>query len=97
MDIDEIAKAVAAAEREHEAALSLRKRLRWRTKPGTQKRERDIGRRISAIDVTMKPLRSYIGRLVWEPIPDELEARLRAASLALQKDRKQLKKMRRLS
>lgn len=95
MDIDQIIRDVAAAEQEHEAALKLRRRLRWKSKPGTQKRERDIGRRISAIDCAMKPLRSHIGKLVWEPIPDELEDRLRAASRALQADRKQLKKMRR--
>ncbi len=95
MDIEQTTQDVAAAEREHEAALTLRKKLRWKSKPGTQRRERDIGRRISAIDCAMKPLRSHIGKLVWEPIPDELEGRLRAASRALQADRKQLKKMRR--
>lgn len=95
MEIEQITQDVAEAQAEAETAHALRKRLRWRSKPGTAKRERDIDRRLRAIDAAMKPLRSHIGKLAWHPLPDDLEKALRETSASLQAERKQLKKMRR--
>ena len=94
-DIPTIEQDIAEGQAEVERSNSLRLRLRWRSKPGSMKRERDIGRRLSAIDVAMKPIRAHIGRLAWEPLPAELDEALRETSRALQIERKQLKKMRR--
>ncbi len=96
-DIPTIEQDIANGQAEADRSNALRKKLRWRSKPGNMKRERDIGRRLSAIDVAMKPLRAHIGRLAWEPLPDDLDEALRETSRALQTERKQLKKMRRLS
>lgn len=94
-DITTIEQDIAEGQAEAETANELRKRLRWRAKPGGAKRERDIDRRLRAIDAAMKPLRVHIGRLAWEPLPDDLDETLRETSRALQGERKQLKKMRR--
>lgn len=97
IDPDQAERDIAAALTEAQTSNALRTRLRWRAKPGSAKRERDIARRLDAIDAAMKPLRSHIGKLHWHPVSDDLETRLRSASAQLQHERKQLKKMRRPS
>lgn len=96
-DIPTIEQDIAVGQAEAERSNALRTKLRWRSKPGGTKRERDIGRRLNAIDAAMKPLRAHIGRLAWEPLPAALDETLRETSRALQTERKQLKKMRRAS
>ena len=68
--------------------------MRRSHKPGTKERERIIERTLRSLDDAMRPIRSAIGRLAWRP--DEHEDELRAVSEAMQYERKQLKKMRRL-
>jgi hypothetical protein len=94
-DYSQIETDIQAAREEHERANKLRRTLRWGSKPGSVKRERDIDRRLRAIDAAMRPIRSHIGKLVWEPIPSELDDALRAVSADLQVERRQFKKMRR--
>jgi hypothetical protein len=96
-ELTQIEQDIAEGQAEAATANELRKRLRWRAKPGSAKRERDIERRLRAIDAAMKPLRAHIGRLAWEPLPDATDNALRETSHALQSERKQLKKMRRPS
>lgn len=85
-----------------EAAVSLghearefRETVRWRVKPEDEARQSHIDALLDQIDDAMKPLRSHIGRLVWEPRPDAEDRALREASALLQYERRQLKKMRR--
>lgn len=97
MKIREITRAVREGEDGARVAADLRARLRFKTKPGEPGREQDIARMLDALDYAMKPVRSLIGRALWEPIPDEHENALRAVSKRLGYERKQLKKMRQRS
>lgn len=92
--IEEITRAVRAGEEAAADAGALRDRLRYRTPRGDTGREHDIARAIDSINDAMRPLRSMMGKLVWDPVPDEQERALRAVSARLGYERKQLKKMR---
>lgn len=77
----------------HEAK-EWREGARWRLRRDDPERQAHIAQLLDAIDDAMKPIRSHIGRLVHDPIPDAPERALREASAALQYERRQLKKMR---
>lgn len=90
MDIeDAIADSRVAVRR----AATLRKDLRWNSKRWDSARRERIELEIRRLGAAMAPIRSAIGRLVWEPVAAALDTRLRDASRALQYERKQLKKM----
>lgn len=89
-----ITRAVARGEEVTEEARSVREGLRWKSKRTDTDRRFKIESALEEIRHAMAPIRAEIGRLIWEPIPDEQERALRAVSQALQYERKQLKKMR---
>lgn len=84
---------IAKAHQTAEQARLTREDLRKTYKPGTKDRERIIEKTLRTIDEAMRPIRSAIGKIAWGQT--EFEEELRAASTALQYERKQLKKMRR--
>jgi hypothetical protein len=84
---------IEKAHRTAEQARLTREDLRKTYKPGTKDRERIIEKTLRAIDESMRPIRSAIGKIAWGQT--EFEDQLRDASAALQYERKQLKKMRR--
>lgn len=89
----DMAQHIEKARETADAARRTREDLRRSHKPGTKERERIIERTLRSLDEAMRPIRSAIGKLAWRP--DDLEDELRAASDAMQYERKQLKKMRR--
>lgn len=93
--LQQITKAVAAGEAAAEDVRLTRERLRRTEKPGTPDREEALEQALGEIDTAMRPIRSLLGKVVWEPVPEEQEDALRAASKQLGYERKQLKKMRR--
>lgn len=76
------------------SAQAFREAARWRQRRDDPVRQSHLAQLLDEIDDAMKPIRSHIGRLVHDPIPDAQERDLRAASAALQYERRQLKKMR---
>ena len=90
---DSLEKQIAAANAAATIAADARVSLRRRTQPGDPERAEAIERALSNLAAAMTPLRSAIGRLVWEPLPDALEQRLRDASARCQYERRQLRKM----
>ncbi len=78
-------------------ALRVRQGLRWQAKKGDPGRERAIETALKRLNEASAPLRSAIGRLAYEPQPDQLDAELRSASQRIQYERRQLKKMLRAS
>lgn len=95
MDHAEVSDMVKLGDAALREARDTRGELRWQAKPGDPAREAELHRVLRLIDDVMRPIRSAIGKLVWEPISDRDERRLRATSKALQYERRQLKKMRR--
>lgn len=89
-----ITQAVATGEEVAEHARETREDLRWKSKRTDHDRQVRIDAAMEEIRYSMAPIRAEIGRLVWEPIPNEQERALRAVSRTLQYERKQLKKMR---
>lgn len=76
------------------AGIRLNRRYwRRRSNPAAGDRRASLQESLEQIDSAMKPLRSHIGRLAWEPVPEKLERRLRKTSQELQYERKQIKKM----
>lgn len=90
----EISQAVSEGEAAANDAAALRARLRLVTKKGDPGREHDIKRAISRINKAMEPIRSIVGRLLWDPQPEAEDRAIRAVSKRLGYERKQLKKMR---
>lgn len=89
---------LAAVAQAHVAELHARSvREEWRRQPTSLERTDAILGALEGLRVAMVPLRSAIGRLVWEPLPDDLERRLREQSARLQYERRQLRKMDRLN
>lgn len=76
-------------------SADLREALRWKAKTDDEGRAGDLVDMLERIRLAMIPIRSEIGRLVWEPLPAKLEEGLRTVSARLQYERKQLKKMQR--
>lgn len=93
--LDEIDAAIERGKEVAAAVAEARRAMRWRVTPGDPTREDTIAASISMIDDAMRPIRSAIGKLVWEPLPARQERALRETSKALQYERRQLKKMRR--
>lgn len=83
------------AERAAEAARIVREEMRWAQKPGDPEREDLIEATLEALRQAMAPLRIAIGTIQFGKVHGGQENRLRAASNALQYERKRLKKMRR--
>ena len=86
----------------HEAALAVenaqevRALHRKRTDRGDKQREDDLKMALERVKRAMKPLRSEIGRFPKQgktPTNLQRQERVRAASLALQKERRKLWKM----
>lgn len=86
---------IEAAEGVRQEAATWRAENRWKVKADDPDRQAALGSILDQIDDVMVPLRSHIGRLIWEPVQQELETRLREVSTGLQYERRQLKKMRR--
>ena len=95
IDLRRVEAATQQGEATATAARMAREDLRWTAEPGSDEREAQIAAMIDDIGDAMHEIRSLIGRLTWDPIPDEYEKPLRSASRQLQYERKQLKKMRR--
>ena len=93
MDQSHVREALDGAYEAANGAATLRRRLRWKQKPGSRRREKQIADALEEIRRAMAPIRSLIGKAAWEEIPQEPD--LRAVSRRLQYERRQLKKMRR--
>lgn len=74
-------------------AVQVRRYHRRRTGKDAKQRQADIARALRRIKVAMAPLRSEIGRLATGP-STERSREIREASLALQRERRKLWKMR---
>jgi hypothetical protein len=96
-DYESLRKAAEAARREAKRGRELRAELRWKVQPSDPIRRERLDKQLEQMRKAMVPVRSGIGSLRWEPMPRELELEVRAASLDLQAERKQLKKMQRES
>jgi hypothetical protein len=72
---------------------SVRGKYRRRYKPASKRRQDAIRAAIDRIDESMKLVRSDIGLLQWNYVPDEIADALRSASAACQAERRKLKKM----
>ena len=92
---DAAPKAVSDALAAADEAAAVRRDLRRTVTPGAPDRERLIADTLRLLGEAMEPVRSLIGRFVWQPCPEATEASLREASARLQYERKQIKKMRR--
>jgi hypothetical protein len=86
-DLDRAEEAVAEAR-------AVRHALRWKVEKSDPGRKAQIEDELDNVAEAMAPIRSYIGRLMFEPLPDALEARLRDVSKQLQHQRRALKRMR---
>jgi hypothetical protein len=75
-------------------ARAVRKHHARRTKPGTPQREADIKLALQSLADAMGPIRRRLGRLPYENTALNVEG-LRAASRAIQTERRKLWKMRR--
>lgn len=95
IDLDAVARAAQEGELTANQVRLTREDLRWSSKPGDDEREGAIAAALGQIDDAMRPIRHYLGRLSWDPIPESSERPLRESSGRLQYERKQLKKMRR--
>lgn len=93
MDLLTPLQAAANAARTAEYANTLRAELRGRTTPTDPERVEQIDAMLEQLRLAMIPVRSLIGKQVWEPIPSHEEKALRDASAACQYERRQLKKM----
>lgn len=83
---------VDRAEEAAEVGRVLRLELARKVKPGLS-RDRRIIPVLDQLDDAAKPLRSLIGRFIFEKFPQHLEQRARRSSFAIQSERRQLKKM----
>ena len=93
-DIPKVEHDLDAAEAAVAEARAVRHALRWKSdKHGDEHRIGQIKDELRNVAEAMVPVRSYIGRLVREPLPDALEARLRDMSKQLQAQRRSLKRM----
>jgi hypothetical protein len=90
---DDLNLALAAVEH----AQSVRKLHRRRTDKGNKQRNQDIGIALERLQSSMRPLRREIGRFPYGPQTDTAERNrdaIRAASKAVQSERRKLWKMR---
>jgi polyhydroxyalkanoate synthesis regulator phasin len=78
-------------------AQFLRDELAKNSTPGTSDREQKLEAKIRQIDEAMRPIRSMIGRLPHVEISADVESSLRVTSANLQYERRQLKKMQRVT
>lgn len=92
MDLQRV---IERAEQAAEAARLEREDLRWNSEPGSTERERTIRKRLEALRKAMIPVRSAIGKLIWDADCADREGDLRRVSKAIQYQAKQFKKMRR--
>jgi hypothetical protein len=86
---------ITKAEDTAAAAQALREDTRWKQRPGDPEREALIVEMLEKLRLAMVPIRSYIGRARYDAYSPNTEAQLSRASVRLQYERKQLKKMRR--
>lgn len=86
---------IERAEQAAEAARLVREDLRWNSEPGDTERERTIRAQLEKLRKAMAPIRSAIGKLIWDDACADREGDLRRVSAALQYNQKQLKKMKR--
>ena len=89
------ANAVAAGRTAVSKAQNLREALRRNSTPGSKDREQQLDSALDEIDSAMYPIRSFLGRLPFVDLPDELEEDIRQTSKDCQYERRQLKKMQR--
>lgn len=89
-----LARIVSCGEEVAEEAHELRTGLRWRVRRDDPDRVAALDDMLEKIRLAMAPIKAEIGRIPWEPTPDRLETALRDTSRALQRERKQLRKMR---
>jgi hypothetical protein len=92
-DIPKVEHAVDEAEAAIAEARALRHSLRWKAAKDDKARRGQLEAELEFLRLAMIPVRSYMGRLVREPLPDALEGRLRDVSRQLQRERKSLKRM----
>ncbi len=79
-----------------DSALRVRQFHRRRTEKSSPQREADIRLALARIKAAMRPLKTEIGRFSYGPASDTAEEnrqRIRAASAALQAERRKLWKM----
>jgi DNA-binding NtrC family response regulator len=96
MTANAIAEALQEAELAVQSAQETRRYHRKRSEKGDPQREADLGMAMERVRAAMKPLRSEIGRFPKQPHTATVEARqnkIRAASRALQSERRKLWKM----
>jgi hypothetical protein len=86
---------LAAGEHSLEEAREAREALRKVTEPGDESREFRLAEARTLIDDAMVPIRSLIGKLIWEPRPAAEERALRDLSKRLGAERRRIKKMQR--
>lgn len=78
-----------------EFAQEVRKHHRRRSERNSHQRQEDIALALKRIRDAMRPLRSELGRFPYNPGADtERQEKIKAASQALQKERRKLWKMR---
>jgi hypothetical protein len=90
IDPDALAEAEAAVRH----AQMVRNQHRRRTERGSPTREADIALALDRLKAAMRPLRSEIGRFKYGSAGDDSREAIRGASLAIQKERRKLWKMR---
>lgn len=96
MDSAAVSEAVHEARLAVQNAQEVRAFHRKRTERGDKQREDDLRLALERVKRAMKPLRSEIGRFPKQgssPIILQRQEKVRAASLALQKERRKLWKM----
>lgn len=91
-DPQQIARDIQAGKQAVADAQALRKRLRRTSQPGGL-RQYDLMKMIDRLRYAARPIRHYIGMIVWHQEAAARDFELRAVSAALTYERRQLRKM----
>lgn len=75
------------------SSSEARAKLRRKTKPDDPHRRATLEVELERLTFVMAPIRSAIGKLAYNQIPEKQEERLRDVSLRLQRERQKVKKM----
>lgn len=92
-DHEKLRKAIGTGRLAAEHAGTVRASLRRRTEVADEERQAELEATLAELREVMRPLRRALGKLIWEPIPLDLEDELREVSAAIQYERRQLSKM----
>jgi len=90
---EQVKSSLTDAEEAIKSSSAARAKLRRKTKPDDPHRRAVLEVELERLVFAMGPIRSAIGKLAYNQIPEKQEERLRSVSLKLQRERQKVKKM----